>query len=280
MHGNIKNLINHKFKDISAKYGLTVKDIPIVETSSELTSRKSSKEVKDTLENLSLSYTTGDAYSYVLSSNMLSVGIDIDRLGVMTVYNQPKTTSEYIQATSRVGRNNPGVILTLYNTMRSRDKSYYENFSYYHRTFYQQVEPTSVTPFSRVCIKKAISGVFVGMVRQSIPKLNANASASSFNPNDAKVLDIKRYILERVSHIDPSAVALTEAYLDYLCQQWEYYADVQGSLLKYVDYNNPNLSLLQSTEVENALDFPKVLNSLRNVDEECNVYLTRRLSNV
>lgn len=107
---------------------------------------------------------------------MLSVGIDIDRLGVMTVHNQPKSNTEYIQATSRVGRRNPGIVLAIYNNLRSRDKSYYEQFCYYHKSFYRYVEATSVTPFSVRTIEKALHCVFIALVKLTIPRMAANDS--------------------------------------------------------------------------------------------------------
>jgi hypothetical protein len=271
---HIRNLIARTFRSESEQYGIISNDVKIFEHS-ELTSRKSAKEIKDTLEQLEISYTDPACFSYVLASNMLSVGIDIDRLGVMTVYNQPKSNAEYIQATSRVGRRNPGLVLTMYNNMRSRDKSHFEQFGYYHKSFYRYVEATSVTPFSIRAIEKAIHCVFVALIRTSIPSLTANDAARYFKANDTQVIKIKEFMIKRVSEIMPDSTVFAQKSLDEFASKWEREATENSNTLFYKSYNGYP-SLLSSAEEESELGLPKMLNSLRNVDPTINIYFNRR----
>lgn len=124
------------------------------------------------------------AVDVLLATNMISVGVDVPRLGLMVVGGQPKATAEYIQATSRVGRSNegPGLVVTALNWARPRDLSHYETFEHFHATFYRHVEALSVTPFSPRCLDRGLSGVAVSMVRQSSEAANANAAAQTIDP--------------------------------------------------------------------------------------------------
>ena len=100
---------------------------------------------------------------------MISVGVDIERLGLMVVAGQPKTTSEYIQASSRVGRDRarPGLVVTCFNVARPRDRSHYEHFVAYHESFYRFVEAQSVTPFAQRALQRGLTGALVAAVRLS-----------------------------------------------------------------------------------------------------------------
>src|SRR6516225_1226466 len=129
------------------------------------------------------------------ATNMISVGVDIDRLGLMLVAGQPKNTSEYIQATSRVGRSadGPGLVCTVFNWARPRDLSHHERFEHYHETFYKHVEALSVTPFSARALDRGLSGVMVALIRLWDDHLNANMKAGEVLDTDpvwAKVFDI------------------------------------------------------------------------------------------
>ena len=105
----------------------------------------------------------------VLATSMLQVGVDVSRFGLMVVTGQPKNTAEYIQASSRVGRDRerPGLVVTLYNWTRPRDLAHYEDFEYYHATFYRQVEALSVTPYTRRALDRGTAATFVAAVRNA-----------------------------------------------------------------------------------------------------------------
>lgn len=270
---HIRNLVARTFKKESEQYQIIPTDVRVFEHS-ELTSRKSSKEIKDTLDQLALQYNEPGSYSYVLASNMLSVGIDIDRLGVMTVYNQPKSNAEYIQATSRVGRRNPGIVLAMYNNMRSRDKSHYEQFGYYHKSFYRYIEATSVTPFSLRAMEKALHCVFVALIRLTIPSLSANEAARHFNMDMKAVAKVREYIVKRVGEIMPKNVDFAAETLQNFEHDWEDVAIENSNTLCYKSYTGLP-SLLASAEEYSELGLPKILNSLRNVDPSVNIYFRR-----
>ncbi len=147
----------------------------------ELTSRVSTDKVSEAKRRLSQPHSEDkDHVDIALATNMISVGLDITRLGLMVVLGQPKMSSEYIQATSRVGRdpNRPGLVVTLLNIHKPRDRSHYERFGYYHATFYRAVEATSVTPFSPRALDRALAAALVAYARHSVPALNAAAGAA------------------------------------------------------------------------------------------------------
>ncbi|HEY7326591.1 MAG TPA: DISARM system helicase DrmA [Gemmataceae bacterium] len=133
----------------------------------ELTSRVSTDKVSEAKRRLSLPFSEKEHVDVAIATNMISVGLDIIRLGLMVVFGQPKTSAEYIQATSRVGRDHerPGLVITILNVHKPRDRSHYERFAYYHQTFYRSVEATSATPFSPRALDRGLAGTLVALAR-------------------------------------------------------------------------------------------------------------------
>lgn len=136
----------------------------------ELTSRVNTARVAEAKRRLALTFSEKNRVDVAIATNMISVGLDIIRLGLMVVFGQPKTSAEYIQATSRVGRDpdRPGLVVTIFNVHKPRDRSHYERFAAYHETFYRSVEATSVTPFSPRALDKGLAATLVGLARQGL----------------------------------------------------------------------------------------------------------------
>jgi len=135
----------------------------------ELTSRVTTDKVAEAKRRLAVSFADDEHVDVAIATNMISVGLDITRLGLMVVLGQPKASAEYIQATSRVGRDadRPGLVVTILNIHRPRDRSHYERFASYHQTFYRSVEATSVTPFSPRALDRGLAGTVVALARHS-----------------------------------------------------------------------------------------------------------------
>jgi hypothetical protein len=134
----------------------------------ELTSRVNTARVSEAKQRLAFPFSHDKHVDVAIATNMISVGLDITRLGLMVVFGQPKASAEYIQATSRVGRDadRPGLVVTILNVHKPRDRSHYERFVAYHETFYRSVEATSVTPFSPRALDKGLAATLVGLIRQ------------------------------------------------------------------------------------------------------------------
>jgi len=242
----------------------------------ELTSRINSNDIPEYLEQLSKSW-TGDKSEHpvdvCLATNMISVGVDIPRLGLMTVIGQPKTTSEYIQATSRVGRSKkgPGLVFTVYNCSKPRDRSHFEHFQEYHSKIYSKVEPTSVTPFSAPARERGLHAILVGLIR--FYSTDQSAVTPRPFPQNEIIERVTQIIFDRVHLIDDDeyekTLELIEEKLDYWKNELPL---VYGSFgqqtnipLMYPAGTNPSEDIKAR-----AWSTPT---SMRNVDSTCEAYV-------
>jgi hypothetical protein len=147
----------------------------------ELTSRVSTADVAEAKRRLALPFTDRAAVDVAIATNMISVGIDIQRLGTMVVFGQPKTSAEYIQASSRIGRDplRPGLVVTILNVNKPRDRSHYERFGHYHHTFYRAIEASSATPFSPRALDRGLAAALVGLARHKRAELTPPPGAGA-----------------------------------------------------------------------------------------------------
>lgn len=209
----------------------------------ELTSRVRSGDIPRFLADLGRDHKDEDRVDIVLASNMISVGMDVPRLGLMLVNGQPKTIAEYIQATSRVGRDRraPGLVLTVYNAAKSRDRSRYESFATWHQSLYREVEATSVTPFAPRAMDRALHAPLVAMARHLVPGMDDPSQAER---HEEEIAGLIEQIVARVERTDKGSANRAEKMLDEFLQTW---IDHQG-LEDY--WNDHHDALLISAEAD------------------------------
>lgn len=243
--GKCSTLIDDDVKDFIKRtaYRFGLGRGRIIGGAAELTSRVSTSELNETLEKLErLQYSQENiqskkyAVNTLLATNMISVGVDVARLNVMLLVGQPKLTSEYIQASSRIGRSYPGVAFTLYDGSKSRDRSHYEQFKAYHESFYKYVEPTGATPFSKPARDRALHAVAVAFLRH-IYGLSSDGDAAMFD-KESKQLGlekIKEFILGRIREINERStveikgdVEAVSREIDDFFEYWQQRVDIAG----------------------------------------------------
>lgn len=231
----------------------------------ELTSRKKAQEIPQLLTQMEKMLDEEGVLDAVLATNMISVGVDVDRLGTMFVQGQPKTTSEYIQATSRIGRKHPGIVLVLLNSMRSRDLSHFERFKAYHQALYRHVEMMSVTPFAKGALYKGLTGTFIGYIRQTIMEINAEQSPKKIAQLQKEIDAATVLFLERVQDAHDETI---EAEVKELLKWWlEMAIKYAESKLGYKESRYVKSYLLKNfSEEVKAQDARPAMMSLRNVE--------------
>jgi hypothetical protein len=212
---------------------------------------------------------------------MISVGVDIDRLGLMAVMGQPQSSAEYIQATSRVGRRHPGLVVTIFNAARSRDRSHYENFVPYHQALYRAVEATSATPFAARARDRALHGVLVSLTRLMVDALAGNEAAHKAADRYDEITQLAEYLGQRAQDVtDPEEAEDTKNQLGELLAVWDEAARSRPDM-QYRNSRDYDDSLLVPSDValtDDDIEYSTretpwpTPQSMRDVDAESTLY--------
>ena len=239
----------------------------------ELTSRVQSSEIPAILQRLFTPYdgsSTSDVVDVCFATNMIQVGLDVPRLSLMMIVGQPKTTSEYIQASSRVGRDitRPGIVVTNYNPFKPRDRSHYEHFRSYHQGIYRHVEPTSVTAFATPVRERALHALVVILCRfWGDAELRDRPSQP---PSQELVRRIKESIRERVMLVDPAEWHGTDTLIDEIIHRWSTTRPSRYGGFGPPDEEIPLMYPAGGQQHPQWQNWPYATpTSMRNVDAEC-----------
>lgn len=214
-----------------------------------------------------------------LASNIIEVGIDIDRLSLMTIIGQPKTNAQYIQVSGRVGRKTwerPGLVVTVFSGYNSRDKSHFEHFKEYHQKLYGQVESTSTTPFSQLSIERGLPAILVGYLRQSfdIEKLGNHIEVSEIKKQQKEINKFINNIRDRVKIIDNSELEfLTNEAKKIInkifLNRYTYWKDEPKYNREGVFYS------VSESEEMHSINSIKMINSMRTVDSNSRLFVSQ-----
>ena len=238
----------------------------------EITSRMSSWKIPEKLNQLELPYTAKDHMDTAVATNMIAVGMDVDRLGLMVVSGQPKQNSEYIQATSRIGRAHPGLVVTLYNAYRPRDLSHYENFTGYHSQLYRFVEGTTATPFSARARDRVLHALVISAIRLLYPEMADNKDAVAIISLSQNQIDtVKEMILDRIKIVKPSAKDDACDEIDEFIGWWKRKAAESMPLFYRADPKRYNI-LINSYDKPHEDNYKPTLQSMREVESAANMY--------
>lgn len=261
-------------KTMKRREGIEWSEVRRLNETLELTGRLRSNEVPEAIRALEVT-TTEDAYpvDVCLASNIIEVGVDIDRLSLLTIVGQPKTTAQYIQVSGRVGRRwweRPGLVVTIYGASKPRDRSHFEKFRSYHERLYAQVEPTSVTPFSPPVLDRAAHAVLISYVRQRGNRLDI---ASPYPMPDGLLADARRLLEERLEIVDSDERETFKRVMSRRMSEWsqwqrtswEQRPDDDSFLIR--QYGSYVADRFRNTTWQ-------VPTSLRNVDAECEAVIT------
>jgi len=264
-------------------YNLNYNKLPYYPHNLELTSRIANEKIKKNLDKLNISF-DGDWGKYqsvdlVLATNMISVGLDVGRLNLMLINGMPPNTAEYIQASSRVARKTDGIVFTLFDPNNTRDLSYFEDFVLFHKTFYKQVEPISVTPFAENALDKLLFTSMVAYFRHKMGYTSNNmATALNINNNKQKLIENLKLIFNQSSFADDDDKRLISSFIEILCQEWEYKIQGCSNLFFYGNrHGNQHIQNLLKPIQEriNADDKLIAMQSMRSVEPSVNIKINR-----
>jgi hypothetical protein len=251
--GGARRIVEDEVRDRVSRYGTDRRRIDphdqpfhnrMLRAPVELTSRESTDKVATAKNRLEAAFApTNESIDVALATNMISVGLDITRLGLMVVQGQPKSAAEYIQATSRVGRasEKPGLVVTILNLHKPRDRTHFEQFAQFHKTFYRAIEATSVTPWAPRALDRALVAVVVTIARHTDPELSEEFSAADWRNRPKTAARVLALIEARAPANIPGGKVALHDYLDRLAKAWSIVADAQtisGESFQYGKYNS------------------------------------------
>jgi len=231
------------------------------------------KSLGEAIEALEKPYKSGDpSVDLVPCTSIISVGVDLNRLGIMLMNGQPKLTSEYIQATSRVGRGDvPGLVVSLFSATKPRDRSHYEDFRAYHESIYRHVEPTSLTPYALPARERTLHAAIISVIRHAT-RFYSNTSAREVNFDEPEVRKLIGELSATMAAADPSEAEGLQELLANRIEEWRDRTETGRSLIyERLKAGHAFEALLYQYGKSQAGALWPTMMSVRNVDSEVGI---------
>ena len=169
-----------------------------------LTGALSLEEIKDEINYInSLDTRNTKDIPVSFATSLVSHGVDIDKWNVMVFQGFPRSTAEYIQALSRIGRQHAGLVIDWFYPSRVRDQSFFQNFNEYHEILAHHVERVPIERWAKLGFHQTFNTLFCGAVLNYI---------SNTLGRPIYTLSQYRETLKEPDHLDELIAFLKKAY--------------------------------------------------------------------
>ena len=265
-HGRVTGLLRDDVKArVTSRYGPAARQLP-ENTIVELMGSNDASQLVTTLERLQTRYPDRDTISALVTTSVIQVGVDIPRLGLISFVGQPYSNSEYIQASSRVGRvaAAPGLVITMFNHSKSRDRSFYECFKAYHDSLYRWVEPVSITPYSVTALERYLPAVLVAISRFGVRDSKALDPEQAISEGGS-AWGAREFLLGRIEGLPQEELGQLQGTLEYLMRHWQEWALSSSSKGSATHWTSRGEGVASLVSFSNS-SLWKIASSLRDVE--------------
>lgn len=205
----------------------------------------------------------------IAATKAIGHGFDSPRLGFMVLMGTPTQAAEVIQATARVGRTHPGLIVHVFNPSRDRDSSVFRYYSAWIRFLDRLVQKVPINRESLPVLRRVLSGALMAWLLQvyDVRWMTSGPRRYSLGRSDQLREALTAGFIDRATLVGELSAGLG------LDPTNPYHDMHRAAVERYVDDTMSRLAVAATPQRRTAelLD-PTVPRSLRDIEQPITIY--------